>query len=146
MSSAVENKTSELEQSLVKFSSQIMELRGELSVKEHVSAECGQPWGEFSNLSPERGNQGSELNYAFAPHFQALSEAGEKLRAADQDMSALRSEVNRLSAALSDLESQRKSWSGESEALQGELSELRAEVSHDSIKEPCFIYIYRPRS
>lgn len=37
VSGAVESKTAELEQSLVGFSTQIMELRGDLSVKEHVS-------------------------------------------------------------------------------------------------------------
>ena len=41
VSNAVESKTSELEQSLVSFSSQIMELREELSVKEHVSGGNG---------------------------------------------------------------------------------------------------------
>jgi len=44
VSSAVESKTSELEQSLVSFSSQIMELREELSVKEHVSRGDGHGW------------------------------------------------------------------------------------------------------
>ena len=37
VTNTVESKTEELEQSLVGFSAQIMTLRGELSVKEHVS-------------------------------------------------------------------------------------------------------------
>ena len=40
VSNAIEGKTAELEKSLVGFSSQIMELRGEISVKEHVSVKC----------------------------------------------------------------------------------------------------------
>ena len=37
VTAAIEGKTGELEKSLVGFSAQIMELRGEISVKEHVS-------------------------------------------------------------------------------------------------------------
>jgi len=61
-------------------------------------------------------------------HTQALSEAGQKLKAGDQTASSLRSEVERLSSALKELDSQRQTWTGGSEDFQREVSQLRGEV------------------
>jgi len=62
-------------------------------------------------------------------HNQALSEAGQKLKAGDQTASSLRSEVERLSSALKELDSQRQTWTGGSEDFQREVSQLRGEVN-----------------
>lgn len=72
-------------------------------------------------------------NSIYLSHFlyigQALFEAGNRLKGADQDMSFLRSEVERLSAALQESDSRgRSQQAGGSQFLEKDLVQLRREV------------------
>ena len=60
---------------------------------------------------------------------QALSEAGQRLKVSDQDAVALRTEVQRLSAALAEAEAQRHAWSSDAERMNRELAQYKEEVS-----------------
>ena len=60
---------------------------------------------------------------------QALSEAGHRLKVSDRDAASLRTEVQRLSAALAEADAERRTWSGDAERMNRELAQYQEEVS-----------------
>lgn len=61
--------------------------------------------------------------------LKALSEAGQRLKVSDQDAASLRTEVQRLSAALAEGDAQRQAWASDGDRINRELAQYQEEVS-----------------